>query len=514
MTHTTIPQTPGEAFPFIFPNGRCARGPDATDPRESGLAPTGTAAALHRPDNCRWPTPSNQGRAGLTWLLQTDGTCETLDLCCKCPFPAYIVRDGAVNLERDDVAVPKVDDLMLPLLKALGDGKPCTLREAAERAYDVLGIPPAARTAVMPRKKTTFVWDRINWAKHYLKRARLLEAPARGLVRITAQGSAVLGKRPERIDKKYLEQFPEFSNRADPEASLPGVPTAKDIMQPLLEALKDGKSCTLREAAERAYEILDLSHDARTASMPGRNRPAIYSRMRWARNYLKRKRLLELPGHGLVRITAQGSAVLREGPATLDKKRMPGLESAAGADPGVLPADDDASETPEEAMRRGLGGMRGQLYQELKEELEKMSPAGFENLVLDLCKKMGYGDLTRHTGESGDRGIDGIIREDRLGLGEIYIQAKKWAPTVRAKDVRDFVGALAATSTKKGIFITTSSFTAGARDAVEGLKDGTRVILMDGDQLVELMDECGVGVVRAEDIAINRVDGEYFTQFG
>ena len=79
-------------------------------------------------------------------------------------------------------------------------------------------------------------------------------------------------------------------------------------------------------------------------------------------------------------------------------------------------------------MRRGLDGMRGQLHQELKEELEKMSPAGFENLVLDLCKKMGYGDLTRHTGEPGDRGIDGIIREDRLGLGEIYIQAKKWAP--------------------------------------------------------------------------------------
>ena len=287
-------------------------------------------------------------------------------------------------------------------------------------------------------------------------------------------------------------------------------PTHSDLMLPLLKAVKDGKAHKIRDASERAFEILGLSHDARAEIMPGRTTTYVKYRAGWANYRLKQARLLEAPERGLVKITQMGLDVLKEGPARIDRKYLAKFESDENTE--MLDQREISLETPDEIMRRGLKGMKGKIYQELKEELVKMSPDAFERLVLDLCNKMGYGKPER-LGKPGDQGIDGTIWEDRLGLGEIHIQAKRWEPDVGPAAVRDFIGALSATGTKKGIFITTSSFTAGARDAVENLKDGTRVKLIDGNRLVELMDEYGVGVVRAEDIAINRVDGEYFTQF-
>ena len=408
--------------------------------------------------------------------------------------------------------VPSPADLTLPLLQAIKDGKPCAWNEVSLRASEISGFSVANMTA---DGNDRIMKSRMQRARNWLVLAGLVEIPDRGFVKITRRGIEVLAEKPPKIDKQYLSKFPEFVGREDSDTDPPKIPTVEDLMLPLLQAVKDGHSYQVRDASERTSELLGLSSDARNVIMPGKTTTTVHYRLGWARHYLKRAGLLEAPSYGLVKITDLGSKVLAEQPSKIDKNYLSRFGPTDNAeDSGVVhPAGEDSSETPEDTMRRGLAGMRGRLHQDLKEELERVSPAGFEKLVLDVCKNMGYGDMTRHTGESRDRGIDGIIREDKLGLGEIYIQAKRWGSSVRAKDVRDFVGALAATSTKKGIFITTSSFTPDASAAVNNLKDGTRVILIDGDQLVSLMDESGTGVVESATITINRVDREYFTQF-
>lgn len=223
----------------------------------------------------------------------------------------------------------------------------------------------------------------------------------------------------------------------------------------------------------------------------------------------------QAPNRRPMHITQRGLDVLREEPSRIDRKYLLQFTESADRSEDIdnsRPADED-SETPDEIMRRGLDRKRDQLYSELRDELQDVSDKGFERLVRDLCKKMGYGDSASLTGGPGDRGIDVVIHEDKLGLGEICIQAKKWKDAkIQPKDVRDFVGALAATNTKKGIFVTTSFFTDEAKRAAADLKDGTRVILIDGMRLVKLMDEHRVGVVESENITINRLDGDYFEQ--
>lgn len=292
------------------------------------------------------------------------------------------------------------------------------------------------------------------------------------------------------------------------------MPTFEDLMLPLLTAVKDGTPIRTREASKRASDILGLSNDEMTRTGSGR-KTVVYDRATWACTYLKRAGLLESAGHGYLKITKRGSEVLAENPNKITRKHLSKFGVKDGAeDLGTeQTADDISSATPNETIQRGLEDQRRQLYQELKEALADMSPTGFEKLVLDVCKSMRYGDTIEHTGESGDGGIDGVIRADELGLEEIYIQAKQWGSnSVRPKDVRDFVGALAKKSTKKGIFITTSSFTKEAHAAASNL-GGTRVILIDGDKLVELMDKYDTGVVEHDTITIKKVDSEYFDQF-
>jgi len=152
------------------------------------------------------------------------------------------------------------------------------------------------------------------------------------------------------------------------------------------------------------------------------------------------------------------------------------------------------------------------LYNDLLEKIKSVSDNGFERLVLDLCKKMNYGDIVQHTGKSGDQGIDGIIKEDRLGLGEIYIQAKRWENAVQSKEIRNFAGSLQATKTKKGIFITTSDFTSDGIEFVKKLSDST-IILINGKELAKLMEEYDVGVSEVDSVKIKKIDQDYFEQY-
>jgi restriction system protein len=163
-------------------------------------------------------------------------------------------------------------------------------------------------------------------------------------------------------------------------------------------------------------------------------------------------------------------------------------------------------------IETGYEIIQEKLYTELLEKVKTVSDSGFERLVLELCKKMNYGDLVEHTGKTADQGIDGIIKEDRLGLGEIYLQAKRWENTVQSKEVRNFAGSLQATKSRKGIFITTSDFTPDGWEFVKKLKDST-IILINGKELAKLMVEFDVGVSEENTIQIKKLDHDYFDQY-
>lgn len=187
-----------------------------------------------------------------------------------------------------------------------------------------------------------------------------------------------------------------------------------------------------------------------------------------------------------------------------------GVESAAGRTPPTIAND---GRTPDDLMEDGYEQHRAALVAELRERIATMLPAAFEQLVVDLLAGMGYGgpqeDAGLVVGRGGDEGIDGVIREDRLGLETIYIQAKRWQGTVGRPEIQRFAGALQGQRARKGVFITTSSFTKDARAYAGSI--ATTIVLVDGAQLAELMIDHGVGVTPVKRYEIRRVDSDYFT---
>ena len=173
-----------------------------------------------------------------------------------------------------------------------------------------------------------------------------------------------------------------------------------------------------------------------------------------------------------------------------------------------------SEQTPREAMENAYDVIRAQLAGELLEQIMSSSPRFFETLVVDLLVNMGYGGTRRDAGEavggSGDEGIDGIIKEDRLGLEVAYIQAKRWKDTVQRPEIQKFVGALRSQNARKGVFITTSNYSKRARQFTEGLQD--KVVLIDAEMLSSLMIDHGVGVTPEAAYEIKRVDSEYFNE--
>ncbi len=189
--------------------------------------------------------------------------------------------------------------------------------------------------------------------------------------------------------------------------------------------------------------------------------------------------------------------------------------SSKGLKPGSQSLPEAATEqTPLEAIETAYETVRGGLVSELIEQVMQCSPEFFERLVVDLLVRMGYGgtrkDAGRAVGKSGDEGIDGIINEDRLGLEVVYIRAKRWTDTVSRPELQKFVGALHGQNARKGVFITTSSFSKGAVDYARGLQD--KVVLVDGEMLAQLMVDYSVGVSLERSYEVKRVDSDYFTE--
>ena len=302
------------------------------------------------------------------------------------------------------MAIPDYQSCMLPFLRHLGDGKEHSLRDTEEALAEHFNLTSAERVELLPSGQQGIFRNRIGWARTYLKKAALIEAPKRAVFKITERGVHTLASNPARIDSKFLEQWPEF------------------------------------------IEFRDVSKANTNQTQPA-----------------------ELP----LTIT-----------------------------------------TPEEAIELAYQGLREQLAQELLARILSCSPSFFEQLVVELLVKMGYGGSRRDAGErigqTGDGGIDGIIKEDRLGLDTIFIQAKRWQGSVGRPEIQKFVGALQGQRARKGVFITTSFYTADAMDYASRID--TKVVLIDGKQLSALMMDFDVGVSAAASYVVKRIDSDYFEE--
>ncbi len=300
------------------------------------------------------------------------------------------------------------------------------------------------------------------------------------------------------------------------------VPNYEAFMMPLLRQLQDGKERHYREAWEGAIEELGISEADQKLMLPSGRFPVADNRCGWARTYLKKAGLLESTRRGYLRITPRGQEVLAMGVPAIDSKfleRYPEFvafkqKSRESQRRSHVDGDltSESQQTPEEALDEAYGRLRSAMEAELLDKVREAAPDFFERLVVELLVAMGYGgsraDAGQAIGRSGDEGIDGIIKEDRLGLDAIYLQAKRWAGTVGRPEIQKFAGALQGHRARKGVFITTSDFSREASDYVSRID--SKIVLIDGSKLAALMFEHDVGVTRIGTYELKRVDGDYF----
>lgn len=299
------------------------------------------------------------------------------------------------------------------------------------------------------------------------------------------------------------------------------IPDFQTIMLPLLELAGDGKEHYIHDAVDELALFFQLSEEEKTKLLPSGQQPAFYNRVGWARTYLKKSGLFDDPKRGYFQITPRGVDVLKNKPSKVDMKflrQFPEYIEFRKTTSGVDQISDEKTTidelTPEEALEEAYQKIREDLADELLDYVTNSTPGFFEKLVVELLVNMGYGgsrrEAARAVGQSGDEGIDGIIDEDRLGLDIIYIQAKKWKhdTSIGRPEIQKFVGALQGQRAKKGIFITTSQFANTAKEYVRNID--TKVVLIDGNRLAELMIDYGVGVAHRTTYEIKSLDTDYF----
>lgn len=297
------------------------------------------------------------------------------------------------------------------------------------------------------------------------------------------------------------------------------VPDFQSFFRPLLEYASDGKDHSMREAREAVAASMGVSAEDRRERLPSGTQEKFDNRIAWAKSYLKQAGCLSFPTRGEFRITERGARLLSETKGRIDVaslKQFPeflafhtakGSGSESGKD-----SQKDVQETPEESLLEAYKRIREALASELLTKITSNTPRFFENLVVDLMLALGYGgsrvEAGQSIGQTGDEGIDGIIKEDRLGLDIIYLQAKRWEGTVGRPDVQKFVGALHGKRAKKGVFITTGKFSDDAVKYVETIDP--KVILIDGSNLVNLMIDHDLGVSLKASYDVKRADNDYF----
>jgi restriction system protein len=299
------------------------------------------------------------------------------------------------------------------------------------------------------------------------------------------------------------------------------VPDFQSLMIPVLRAVADGKTYTAAEVNNRVAKDLLLTEADLAELLPSGKNHVFYNRVNWAKYYLFRAGLVSQPRRALWEINQRGRDTLATdvGRITIsDLKQYPEFREfvshpkKSGGKSTLDEIHEDTGRDPVEMMETGYEQMRAELARTVLEQAKSCSPEFFEQLVVDLLVAMGYGgsraDAGHAVGGSGDGGIDGIIKEDRLGLDAVYIQAKRWEGSVSRPTVQGFTGSLEGQRARKGVLITTSRFTHDAREYVEKIEK--KIVLIDGEQLAELMIDYGIGVAEVTSYSVKRLDTDYF----
>lgn len=296
------------------------------------------------------------------------------------------------------------------------------------------------------------------------------------------------------------------------------IPDFQSIMMPLLRFCTDGHDHSNQESLDALAAEFGLTDNERKQLLPSGQQRVFDNRVAWARAHMKMALLLENPRRGIFRITERGKSVLEQAPPAIDLKflrQFPEYIDARDKPKAEVSSEpEQETQTPEEQIGHAYEALQASLASELLSQLKAASPSFFEKVVVDVLVRMGYGgslkDAGQAIGRSGDEGIDGVINEDRLGLDSIYIQAKKWEGSVSRPEIQKFAGALQGKRATKGVFITTSTFTDGARDFTSNIS--SKIILLDGFHLARLMIEYGVGVSTEAIYELKKLDSDFFNE--
>ena len=302
------------------------------------------------------------------------------------------------------------------------------------------------------------------------------------------------------------------------------VPDFQSLMLPLLKFSADGEEHSMQEAREGLAEVMRLSQEDLEKRLPSGRQYTFANRVAWAKVYLTQAGILESPKRGKFNISNRGKQILIEAPDRISIKYLEQFEefqefrqaSSKNRTQKVTHVGDHdtSSTTPEETLEQAYQQLRDEVANELLHLIKANTPEFFEKLVIHLIVSMGYGGSVKEAGKAtrktADEGIDGIIKEDRLGLETIYLQAKRWEAVVGRPEIQKFVGALHGQRAKKGVFITTSRFSEEALDYVGQIDP--KVVLLDGADLVQLMIDHGVGVSSAETYEVKKVDTDFFIE--
>lgn len=301
------------------------------------------------------------------------------------------------------------------------------------------------------------------------------------------------------------------------------LPDYQSLMLPVLQVAAEGET-RVPAAAERIADQLGLAQAERDELLPSGRQRILHNRIHWAKFYMAKAGLIESPKRGVFKASDSGKALLAKSPRAINVellKSYPSFRSfydsgvpAAPAEQAVAEVAGSSSATPEEQVEAAQAVLHAALRAELLQRILENSPGFFERVIVDLLVAMGYGGTHENAalrlGKSGDGGVDGVIDEDRLGLDRIYVQAKRYASHVGVgrPEIQGFVGTLVGLGATKGVFVTTSSFSANAVTYTQHLPQ--RVILIDGARLTELMIEHDVGVRLTRTVAIKRLDEDFF----
>lgn len=304
------------------------------------------------------------------------------------------------------------------------------------------------------------------------------------------------------------------------------IPDYQTIMLPLLKEIEDGKEYHIREITEKLARVFKLTEEERKKLLPSGQETVFDNRVGWARTYMKNAGLLESPKRGFIKITQRGIDVLKEGVEKINndflmrfdefKEFIEKSKRGKTKEKVYEPSQFQDDKSPEEQIEDAFLSYNQILKSELLEKLLQVDPSKFERIVVDILTSMGYGgsfeEASEVIGRSGDEGegINGIIKQDPLGLDVVYIQAKKWdkSTIIGKPEIQKFVGALQGKHTSKGVFITTAKFSNEAKEYVKNIP--SKIILIDGETIAELMIKHNVGVTVLKKIELKKVDGDYF----